>query len=103
MTKPLPLTTKRWRSNRTWQNAWLGRGNVYTELKRYDEAFAAYDAALALKADLESAWLGRGNVYTELKRYDEAFAAYDEALALKPNSGGRLAWSRQYRRCTQAL
>ena len=43
--------------------------------KRYDEAFAAYDKALALKPDLENAWLGRGNVFCDLKRYDEAFAA----------------------------
>ena len=55
------------------------------KLKRYDEAFAAYDKALALKPDLAEAWLGRGNVFTELKRYDEAFAAYDKALALKPD------------------
>ena len=32
--------------------AWLGRGNVFFDLKRYDEAFAAYDKALALKPDL---------------------------------------------------
>ncbi len=56
-----------------------------TTLKRYDEAFAAYDKALALKPDLADAWLGRGNVFYALKRYDEAFAAYDKALALKPD------------------
>ena len=56
-----------------------------TDLKRYDEAFAAYDKALALKPDLAEAWLGRGNVFYDLKRYDEAFAAYDKALALKPD------------------
>ena len=39
------------------ENAWLGRGNVFYDLKRYDEAFAAYDKALALKPDLENAWL----------------------------------------------
>ena len=33
------------------------------ELKRYDEAFAAYDKALTLKPDLAEAWLGRGNVF----------------------------------------
>ena len=94
MTRPLPLTTKRWRSSRTWRDAWLGRGNVYTELRRYNEAFAAYDKALALQPDLASAWLGRGNVYTELRRYDEAFAAYDQALALQAGSGARLGRSR---------
>ena len=65
--------------------AWLGRGNVFTELKRYEVAFAAYDKALALKPDLAGAWLGRGNVFAALKRYDEALAAYDKALALKPD------------------
>ena len=56
--------TRRWRSSLIWLSAWLGRGNVFAELKRYDEAFAAYDKALALKPDLAEAWLGRGNVFT---------------------------------------
>ena len=84
-TKPLLPMTGRWRSSPIWRDAWLGRGNVFCELKRYDEAFAAYDRALALKPDLANAWLGRGNVFCELKRYDEAFATYDRALALKPD------------------
>ena len=33
----------------SWQN-----------LKRYDEALAAYDRALSIKPDLAEAWLGRG-------------------------------------------
>ena len=45
--------TRRWRSNLILAEAWLGRGNVFFDLKRYDEAFAAYDKALALKPDLE--------------------------------------------------
>jgi protein O-GlcNAc transferase len=65
--------------------AWLGRGNVFGQLKRYDDAFAAYDKALALRPDLENAWLGRGNSFLELGRYDDALAAYDKALALRPD------------------
>src|SRR5262249_55517404 len=64
---------------------WLGRGNVFLDLKRYDEAFAAYDKALSIKPDLAEAWLGRGNVFLDLKRYDEAFATYDKALSIKPD------------------
>ena len=67
---------------------------MLVELKCHDEAFAAYDKALALKPDLENAWLGRGNAFYALKRYDEAFAAYDKALAIKPDLEG-MAWSRQ--------
>ena len=35
--------------------AWLGRGNVFTDLSRYDEALVAYDKAHALKPDLAEA------------------------------------------------
>jgi tetratricopeptide (TPR) repeat protein len=48
-------------------DAYCGRGNVYRELKRYDEAFAAYDKALSIKSDLAEAWIGRGNVHTDLR------------------------------------
>ena len=44
--------TKRWRSSLILAEAWLGRGNVFFELKRYDEAFAAYDKAFSLKPEL---------------------------------------------------
>jgi protein O-GlcNAc transferase len=70
--------------------AWLGRGNVLTELKRRDDALAAYDRALSIKPDLAEAWLGRGNVAWGLKRYEEALAAYDKALAIKADIEG--AW-----------
>jgi len=66
-------------------HAWLGRGNIFLELERYDDALAAYDKALVLRPDLENAWLGRGNLFGQLKRYDDAFAAYDKALALEPD------------------
>ena len=63
--------------------ALVGCGSAFNDLKRYDEALAAYDKALALKPGLAEAWLGRGNVLNELKRCDEALAAYDNSLALK--------------------
>src|SRR5262249_21285937 len=58
---------------------------IFVELKRYDDAFPAYDNALTLNPDLAEAWLGRGTIFVELKQYDEAFAAYDKALTLKPD------------------
>jgi tetratricopeptide (TPR) repeat protein len=64
--------------------AWLGRGYIFAELKRYDDAFAAYDKALTLKPGLAEAWFGRGNIFAELNRYDHAFDAYDTALMSKP-------------------
>ena len=52
MTKLLLLTTRPWALKPDLVEAWIGRGNVFKDLKRYDEAFAAYDKALAIKPDL---------------------------------------------------
>ena len=66
----------------------LGRGNVFYELRRYQEAAIAYDEALARKPGLAEAWYGRGNVLREFTRFDEAIAAYDKALSSKPDLDG---------------
>ena len=54
-----------------------------SELLRYDEAFAAYDRALAIEPELVGAWVGRGNCFREIEHYAEALGAYDTALSLK--------------------
>jgi predicted O-linked N-acetylglucosamine transferase (SPINDLY family) len=64
--------------------AWAGRGNVFYDLKRYDDAAAAYDKALALKPVAE-AWAGLGNVYASVGQHDDAMRAYDKALAINPD------------------
>ena len=65
--------------------AWLGRGNVLSALRRSEDALTAFERAVALRPDFPEAWLGRGNVLCDLKRHDEALAAFDQALALRPN------------------
>ena len=60
------------------------RGTALHELKRLDEALAAYDRAIALKPDYAEAHNNRGLALKELKRPNEALAAYDRALALNP-------------------
>src|SRR6516162_11175830 len=64
--------------------AWLGRGNVYLDLKRYDEAFAAYDKALSIEPDLAEAHHGRANILHVLTRNDEALNSLDQAIELDP-------------------
>jgi predicted TPR repeat methyltransferase len=81
----LALYDKALALNSDLPHAWLGRGNVFCILKRYDEALDAYGKALAQKPDFAEAWLGRGNVLCELKRHDDALDAYGQALAQKPD------------------
>jgi len=64
----------------------LGRGSVFVELKRYDEALASFELALARRPDYGWAHSCRGIVLHELGRYEEALASQERALALEPDS-----------------
>ena len=55
------------------------------ELKRFEEALASYDRALALRPDYAEALSNRGNVLRELMRFEEALESYDRALAVRPD------------------
>jgi predicted TPR repeat methyltransferase len=66
--------------------AYLGRGDALYDLKRYPEALAAFDRAIALKASLANAWLGRGDALRSMGQGGDAIAAYRQALALGGNA-----------------
>jgi tetratricopeptide (TPR) repeat protein len=54
-------------------------------LRRYDEAIAAYDRALAIEPGLVEALLHRGNCLREMERHEEALDAYKRVVSLKPD------------------
>jgi len=62
---------------------WYNKGNVLSDLERYDEAIDAYDKALEMKKESHEAWNNKGAVLSDLERLDEAINAYDKALELK--------------------
>src|SRR5258706_6478487 len=64
--------------------ALTNRGVALRGLKRFDDALASYDRALAIKPDVE-AFNNRGNTLQDLQRFDDALASYDRALAIKPD------------------
>ena len=61
------------------------RGVTLKALKRFEEALASYDRALAVRPDYAEAFSNRGNTLQELKRFEEALASFDRALKLRPN------------------
>jgi hypothetical protein len=61
------------------------RGVSLHELRRFEEALASCDRALALHPDHAEAHSNRGNALNGLTRFEEAAASYDRALALSPN------------------
>ena len=58
---------------------------VDTRKRRFGEAVASYDRALAVRPDYAEALYNRGNTLHELKRFDEALLSYDRALAVRPD------------------
>ena len=60
----------RWRCGRTIAEAHCNRGNALHELKRFEEALASHDRALALRPDYAEAHSNRGNALHELKRFE---------------------------------
>ena len=58
-------------------NAWLGRGNVFCELKRYDEACAAYDRAISLAPDKADAYYNKALVKLCRGEFEEGWDLYE--------------------------
>lgn len=61
------------------------RAAALREQKRFHEALAAFDRAIALKPDYAQGHNGRGIVCANLDRPAEALAAFDRAIVLKPD------------------
>ena len=62
---------------------YIGRGNSYQELKRYQEALIDYDKAIELSPENSSDIYGkRGHIYSEFGQYQEAINNYDKWLNL---------------------
>jgi protein O-GlcNAc transferase len=65
--------------------AWLGRGQVLSELGRGVEAIDSYDRAIASKPSLTHAHLLRAKLLVDLGRHDEALEGVDRLLATAPH------------------
>jgi tetratricopeptide (TPR) repeat protein len=63
----------------------INRGFALQELKRYDDALASFDKAIALNSNQAEAYNNRGAVLQKLNRLADALASYDRAIALKPD------------------
>ena len=65
--------------------ALYNRGGELRQLRRFDEAIAAFDGAIALQPNYAEAHNGRGIVLANLNRVADALASFENAVALKPD------------------
>lgn len=74
--------------------AWYYRGAALFELKRFDEALAAYDWATHINEHDGRAWAGHCQVLASQKQYSRAFQSCDRALREDwPNNSAAMGWS----------
>ena len=67
---------------------WVNEGIALYDLKRYEDALAAYDQAIRLNPNdvlAYFAYVNRGGAFYNLKRYEGALTAYNQAIRLDPN------------------
>ncbi|HXD34421.1 MAG TPA: tetratricopeptide repeat protein [Pyrinomonadaceae bacterium] len=64
----------------------LDKGNDARDAKKYDDAQAAYEEVLKLKANDERAAYGLGNIYTDQRRWDDAEKNYRNAVTWGPKN-----------------
>ncbi len=60
------------------------RGDVYYDLKRYDDAIADYDEAVRINPGYSEAYYSRGNAYDAKGDDEKALASFDEAIRIAP-------------------
>jgi tetratricopeptide (TPR) repeat protein len=60
------------------------RGSLLKDLKRFHEALASFDSAIAANAQYAEAYVNRGNLLLELQRHEAAAASFARAIELKP-------------------
>ena len=68
--------------------SWMARhnlGEAFLHERRYDEAAAAFEAALAVKSDLDKTHRNLGIVRWRQGRLDEARHHFDEAVRIRPD------------------
>jgi tetratricopeptide (TPR) repeat protein len=65
--------------------AWFQKGVALGNLGRYEDAIAAWDAALAIKPVGHEALYNKGVALGNLGRHEDAIATWDAALAIKPD------------------
>src|SRR5207249_502510 len=65
--------------------AYYNIGRALQDLKRYKDALANYDKAIAINPNYAEAYNNRGLIFYNLKQYNAALADYNKAIAINPD------------------
>ena len=65
--------------------AWTWKGNILSNLGKFEEAIKCYDKALEINPNYALAQTNKGNALSNLGKYEEAIKCYDKSLEINPN------------------
>jgi|GEM_PF-3029890 len=71
--------------------AWMAKGDVLCDMKKYSEAVGAYKNAIEINPRNGTLWVAKGDALAALGRYNESIRAYDSATEIDP--GISAAWN----------
>ena len=73
------------RQYQTIPQAYINRGIIFANEKKYDEALSDYNKAISLEPKFSKAYNNRGGLMRSLKKYEEAIADFNKAIELQPD------------------
>ena len=65
--------------------AWTWKGNILSNLGKYEDAIKCYDKSLEINPNYALAQTNRGNAFSNLGKYEDAIKCYDKSLEINPN------------------
>ena len=65
--------------------AWTWKGNILSNLGKYEDAIKCYDKSLEINPNYALAQTNRGNALSNLGKYEDAIKCYDKSLEINPN------------------
>lgn len=82
-------------------------GKKLYDLKRYEEAIAAYEKAIQAMPEYSEAWIDKGKALSDLQRFNDALNAYDKAIQINDKNAdawiGRGNVLQEFNRYSEAL
>src|SRR5437763_1874895 len=83
--KSFDLDSKNPETRSAFGVAYFNRGVIAYNEEKYEDAIAAYQQAVSLKANYADAYSNLGDAYRRLDKLPEAADAYQHAVAINPN------------------
>jgi tetratricopeptide (TPR) repeat protein len=91
-----------------YDEAWIMKGVILSELQKYELALDAFISALEINIENPKSWFSMGTTLFSLERYEEELECYDKTLELKPdflpawnNKGATLLHLERYEKAQQ--